>query len=96
MLSTVSLAVFGIATCQWPRASEPTEWRAYGGDAHNTKYSPVAEIDAENAKDLRVVWRWESPDNEVVRAQSGLHLNLFEVTPVALDGNTQRPPTRLS
>jgi quinoprotein glucose dehydrogenase len=65
----------------------PGEWSAYGADAGNTKYSALDQITASNAKDLRVAWRWTSPDNEIVRAHPGLHLNLFEATPVALDGN---------
>ncbi len=87
VLSAISLVALTVAACQVARQLEPSEWRAYGGDARNTKYSPLAEIDAQNAKELRVAWRWESPDNAIVRTQSGLHLNLFEGTPVALDGN---------
>ena len=32
-------------------------WRAYGGDIGNAKYSPLAEIDASNVADLEIVWR---------------------------------------
>lgn len=64
-----------------------TEWTAYGSDSRNTKYSSLSEINAENAKSLQVAWRWSSPDNEIVKTEPRLHLNLFEGTPVMLDGN---------
>jgi len=36
------------------------EWRFYGGDAGNTKYSPLDQINASNAKDLKIVWEWKA------------------------------------
>ena len=32
-------------------------WQAYGGDIGNTKYSPLADIDASNVADLEIAWR---------------------------------------
>jgi quinoprotein glucose dehydrogenase len=42
--------------------SESVEWRAYGADLANTKYSPLALITRENFSRLRVQWRWKSAD----------------------------------
>jgi quinoprotein glucose dehydrogenase len=36
------------------------EWRHYGGDAGNTKYSPLDQITAKNVKELEIVWRWKA------------------------------------
>ncbi len=36
------------------------EWRFYGGDAGSTKYSPLDQINAENASELEIVWRWKA------------------------------------
>src|SRR5437867_11838985 len=36
------------------------EWRFYGGDAGSTRYSPLDQINAANAKDLRIAWRWKA------------------------------------
>src|SRR3954470_13724863 len=36
------------------------EWRSYGGDPGNTKYSPLDQIDAKNVKELEIVWRWKA------------------------------------
>ena len=38
------------------------EWPAYAGTYAAARYSPLAEIDRSNAKDLHVAWRWKSPD----------------------------------
>jgi glucose dehydrogenase len=65
----------------------PGEWTAYAADARSTKYSPLADIDRDNAKDLQIAWLWSSPDNEIVTKRPELHLNLFQGTPVMLDGN---------
>jgi len=35
-----------------------TEWRFFGSDSGATRYSPANQINASNAKDLRVAWRW--------------------------------------
>ncbi len=33
------------------------EWRSYGADRANTKYTPLAQIDRDNVSKLRVLWR---------------------------------------
>src|SRR5215216_3765069 len=56
------------------------EWRYYGGDAGNTKYSPLDQIDAKNVKELSIAWRWK-PDN------FGPNLDTnWEVTPLMVGG----------
>jgi glucose dehydrogenase len=62
------------------------DWPAYAGDLRSTKYSPLDLIDATNFRDLRIVWRWSSPDSEIVKQNPSLHLNLFEATPLELEG----------
>ncbi len=83
------VAAGALATRLWAPSVpiSSAEWTAYGGDRGNTKYSPVSEIDASNAKGLGVAWRWASPDNEIAKTQPGLHVNLFEGTPVVFDGS---------
>ena len=41
---------------------EEGQWRSYGADPANTKYSPLDQIDAGNFGDLEVVWTADSPD----------------------------------
>ena len=38
------------------------EWRAYGGDKWNSKYSPLDQISKDNFGTLRIAWRWRSSD----------------------------------
>jgi glucose dehydrogenase len=56
------------------------EWAAYGGDTRNTKYSPASQIDASNASKLNVVWRWSSPDNDIVKQHPDLRGALYVAT----------------
>ena len=43
-------------------APQNGEWRTYGGDPGNSKYSPLDQITRDNFSRLRVVWRWKSVD----------------------------------
>src|ERR1700730_2946454 len=56
------------------------EWRYYGGDAGSTKYSPLDQINASNAKDLKIAWRWKS-ENFGRRPEFN-----WEVTPLMIGG----------
>src|SRR5262249_61948466 len=40
------------------------EWRYYGGDGGSTKYSPLDQINKENAGKLKVAWAWDSRSEE--------------------------------
>ncbi len=63
-----------------------SEWRAYGANKANTKYSPLEQIDKQNVSRLRVAWRWTSPDMEVVKRTPGLEAGKFEATPIMVNG----------
>jgi quinoprotein glucose dehydrogenase len=43
------------ATAQAPSS---VEWPVYGGSLAAQHYSPLAQIDAQNVKDLKIAWRW--------------------------------------
>ena len=65
------------------------EWPAYAGDAYGTKYSPLDQITADNVGDLRVAWRWRSPDADVQRANPSmlaLRTSRNEDTPLLVKG----------
>src|SRR5271169_6482848 len=36
------------------------EWRSYGGDAGNTRYSPLDQINADNFSRLELAWRFKT------------------------------------
>ena len=56
------------------------EWRTYGADLANTRYSPLAQIDARNFNTLEVAWRFNT-DALGPRPEF-----LFEGTPLMANG----------
>lgn len=60
------------------------EWRAYGGDAGGTRYSPLKQIDLSNVNRLKVAWSFHTGD-----MSDGTELaahSSFEATPLVVDG----------
>ena len=47
------------------------EWRSYAGDIGGTKYSPLAQINADNFSDLKLAWEWTSVDTFVSQTTPG-------------------------
>jgi quinoprotein glucose dehydrogenase len=68
----------GFALAQSGTASG--EWRYYGGDAQSTKYSPLDQINRDNASKLQVAWTWKAR-NFGPRADPN-----YEVTPLMVHG----------
>src|SRR6516162_1305703 len=56
------------------------EWRTYGGDLGNTRYSPLDQINASNFSKLEVAWRFKT-DNLGPRPETNL-----EGTPLMANG----------
>jgi quinoprotein glucose dehydrogenase len=56
------------------------EWRTYGGDLGNTRYSPLGQINAENFSKLEIAWRYKT-DNLGPRPEFKL-----ESTPLMVNG----------
>ena len=64
------------------------DWPAYGGDLGARKYSPLAQIDADNVNDLRVAWVWDAFDNHRYEGRVGRRRvpDGFRVTPLMAGG----------
>ena len=62
------------------------EWPYYGGDQANRKYSPLDQINKDNAKNLKVVWEWTSPDDAIAAGNRALTPFLNEQTPIVVGG----------
>jgi quinoprotein glucose dehydrogenase len=56
------------------------EWRAYAGEPGSTKYSPLDQINKDNAKDLRIAWRFKT-DNLGPTPDFNM-----QVTPIVVNG----------
>ena len=62
-LGTMSLVLWQPASLAAQRGAPASgEWRTYGGDLANTKYSPLDQINAGNFSTLKIAWRWQSAD----------------------------------
>jgi quinoprotein glucose dehydrogenase len=63
------------------------EWPAYAGTYAAARYSPLAQITRDNAKNLRVAWRWKSPDMAVKAARPDVGPSFMnESTPLMVGG----------
>ena len=80
------------------------EWRTYGGDLGNTKYSPLDQINASNFNTLKLAWRFHTenlgPKPEYNMEDTPLMVNGVVYTTagarrdvVALDAATGQSPT---
>ncbi len=56
------------------------EWITWGGDLHNTRYSPLGQIDADNVGELEIAWRWSS---ELIDGRPDSN---WKATPLYVDG----------
>src|ERR1051326_1954495 len=56
------------------------EWRHYGADTGNTRYSPLDQITAANFKDLQIAWRFKGD------ALGSRPEDPFESTPLMIGG----------
>src|SRR5260370_41435741 len=67
-----------------------SEWRAYAGEPGSTKYSPLDQINKDNAKTLRIAWRVKT-DNPGAPPPYNMG-----ITPITVDRglDTQAGPRR--
>ena len=62
------------------------EWRHYSGDTDGAKYSPLAQIDKDNVRNLRVAWRWQTPDRALQLSDPQRRAGRNEQTPLMVNG----------
>ena len=63
------------------------DWRYYQGDAASTKYSPLEQINRDNVKNLRVLWRRPSVDASLTSAYPDLNpSHNLRATPILMNG----------
>jgi quinoprotein glucose dehydrogenase len=78
------LAIAGV----WLGAQTPqpaaVEWRYWGGDPGQMKYSTADEITPANVQDLRLAWTWQTADKPL--PEFDVRPGNFETTPLMIDG----------
>ena len=85
-LALVWVAFVSVPSAQ-AQASDPVgEWRAFGADPTNTKYSPLDQITANNFTDLEIAWRWTSISTEVTSRRPDIRPAQFKTTPLMVGG----------
>ena len=64
------------------------EWRAYGADKGSSRYSPLTEINRDNARSLRVVWRQSviPPELKALVPPDARIPNISQNTPLMIGG----------
>ena len=84
------LAIFGVTA---PAQNKPgREWSSYGGDKGFTRYSPLDQINRDNVKNLKVVWRRQAVDAQIMDKFPDLSpSNYFRGTPIIVDGMLYAP-----
>ena len=78
IVAAVSLAVPGIWLVAPTRAQERTsgDWSSHNLDLHNTRFSPLDQINASNASGLTQLWSIEAGGVDAIT----------QVTPLVVDG----------
>ena len=69
------------------KALSQGEWPAYAGTYAAARYSPLTQINRDDAKDLHIAWRWKSPDMAIMASNPDVgptHAN--ESTPLMVGG----------
>src|SRR5687767_12607444 len=76
----LGLLVIGVVSLTAQYGTTNGEWRSYAGDPGSTKYSPLDQINKDNARNLRIAWRFKT-DNYGLRPDYNM-----QVTPLMVNG----------
>ena len=78
----VSLAIAALVSFSGSYSAQ--EWPHYGGDLGGTKYSPLAQINRQNVRNLKVAWTYHTGD--VSDGTTYSVRSTFECSPLVVDG----------
>ncbi|HYE66401.1 MAG TPA: pyrroloquinoline quinone-dependent dehydrogenase [Pyrinomonadaceae bacterium] len=67
-----------------PPGDAIADWPVYGRDAGGSRYSPLAQIDRDNVKQLKVAWTYRTGDINIQGRSAAKAA--FEATPILVDG----------
>src|SRR3989454_4349595 len=87
----VALFAVGLVSCALiaPVASPVPphgEWPTHGGTNANARYSSLDQITRDNVRQLRIAWRWASPDRELMTSRPDIQTWANEATPLMVAG----------
>ncbi len=88
VLSVLALLAAGV--CFFSACSSPTapvgDWRYHSGDAASSNFTQLDQIDRSNVDQLRILWRWQAPDWDIVQSGQRVMYGEHQSTPLAVDG----------
>jgi len=85
-IAIVMILAAVVATRSQERAPA-REWRYFGADRAFTRYSPLDQINRDNVKNLRIVWRRPAVNESITQAFTDLRPNAYlRATPIVIDG----------
>lgn len=77
--------VVAVSACSDPSLDDGSDWPHYARDLAATKYSPLAQIDADNIGSLEIAWTWESADYRLTGEHEGASVNPnYQATPIKI------------
>lgn len=85
--TAVLVLIIGSFTVVAQRPAPAGEWREYYGNVSATKYSPLDQITSANVANLRVAWRWASPDRPIHESNPAWRPGRNEDTPLMANGS---------
>src|SRR5690606_5985760 len=80
------LAAFVCLAAACSSVPEKGEWPAYGSDGASSKYTPLSQINSDNVDQLKEVWRWSSPDNQLQGSATRERASYYKATPLMVNG----------
>jgi glucose dehydrogenase len=84
---SVCLIAAAAAVAQSQGRGASGEWRYYGGNKAFTRYSPLDQINRDNVKNLKIVWRRPAVSEQLTQAFPDLRVNNYlRATPIFIDG----------
>jgi len=83
----VGLAAAALTAIHAQERANYREWRYFGGDRGFTRYSALDQINRDNVKTLRIVWRRPAVSDQLTEAFPDLRVNGYlRATPIVVDG----------
>ncbi len=76
-----------VSACAWLCCAvtlHAQQWAVHGGDAGESKYSALTQINTNNVKNLKLAWTWKT--GEVPLEQFKTRPGSFETSPLMIDG----------
>src|ERR1051325_4806860 len=70
----------------WAPAPAEAEWPSYGRDPGGMRFSPLAQINPDTIKDLKVAWIYRTGELETYQGTRAQEKAAFEATPLMLEG----------